>query len=205
MSVWRDDGAPHRPPRHPLKPPLWKSVEVTPTQRQKLAAGPGISKCGQSAAAEPAWGTAALSRAAPAQQQHRAALWPTPQPAPSGMQTAISAAPPTAFNEAANSEAMASRTASLPALLMLRAIISDQCTASNSASTLLRCLSGPALAAGPSCRLLGSYWPVIVKPARWMARDANEPPGRSHGSPVATRAAARGAFVRSLRARSHAR
>ena len=67
---------------------------------------------------------AALSRAAPAQQQHRAAPWPTPQPAPSRMPAAISAAPPTAFNEAANSKAMASRAASSPPLLMLRAFSS---------------------------------------------------------------------------------
>ena len=44
------------------------------------------------------------------------------------------------------------------------------------------------------CCRRGSCWHALTKPARRMARDANQPPGRSHGSPLATRATASGAF-----------
>ena len=47
-----------------------------------------------------------------------------------------SAATPTAFHEANSSKAMASRTGSSLPPLMLGAFSSDQCTASDSASTL---------------------------------------------------------------------
>ena len=92
------------------------------------------------AAAEPSWGTAALSRAAPAQQQPRAAPSPPPQPAPSGMAAAVSAALPTAFNEANSSKAMESRAASAPALSMLKLFIWGQCTAWHSSSARPTCI-----------------------------------------------------------------
>ena len=68
-----------------------------------------------------------------------------------------SAVTPTAFYEANSSKAMASRAASSQALLMLRAFSSDQCTASDSPSTLPTPIR-VSMGSWPSCRFRGSCW-----------------------------------------------
>ena len=115
-----------------------------------------------------------------------------------------SAAPPTAFNEANSSKAMASRAVVATALLRLLAFSWHQCTASHSSSarpTSIRVSMGSQAFMSLTWRVLA----CVANPARRMTRDANQPPGRSHGSPMATRAAAWGAFFAFLaRAQEHA-
>jgi hypothetical protein len=50
------------------------------------------------------------------------------------------------------------------------------------------------VAALPACRCHASCWPAIMKPARRMTCDANQPPERSSKAPLAPRVVAPGAF-----------
>ena len=137
--------------------------------------------------------SAAHSRTAPAQQLPQAAPRPTPQPAPRGMAAAISAAPPAASTrqktarpwQAARPRCRHSRCSR--SFLVINA-------QPRTASAPSRRASGSACGSRPSCRCRGACWPALANPSRRMTRDANQPPERSHGSPLATRATAPGAF-----------
>ena len=144
-------------------------------------------------------GARPLGRILPLQPQPRssspaAAPWPAPQPAP----TRIPAATPQRRQQLSTRPTAARpwRAArGLGAGTLDAAMVSsgDQCTAWNSSSALALCIR-VSMGSWAFMSLTWLELACIANPARRMTRDANQPPGRSHGSPLATRAAAPGAF-----------
>ena len=142
---------------------------------EAAAAGQRSSKAPLAAAAPTAVRLQCISaRAAVAPQQHRGQRRSQRRLVCQQHAAAIRAAPPAALEMVASSEAVPSSKQSMRALSQRQRL-----------RDVFQCQHEAALAACSLLLLL--LWLVL-------ARDANQPPGRSHGSPLATRATAPGAF-----------